>query len=919
MIGPYKLLEQIGEGGFGVVFLAAQTQPVRRKVALKVLKPGMDTRQVVARFQAERQALALMDHPNISQVFDGGATASGRPYFVMELVRGVPITDFCDENRLPIRERLGLFVSVCEAVQHAHQKGVIHRDLKPSNVLVTLHDGTPVVKVIDFGVAKAIGQPLTEKTLFTNFAQMIGTPPYMSPEQAEMSGLDIDTRGDVYSLGVVLYELLAGTTPFDKERLQQASVDEIRRIIREEDPPRPSTRLSTAGRAATTASEKRRSDPRQLSRLFRGELDWVVMKALEKDRNRRYETASAFAADVGRYLANEPVQACPPSRWYRFRKLAQRNKRAFVTASALALGALLAVTSLAVSNVLIRREQARTREEKERAEKAQELAEQRAEEIRDSLERLKTANALLERGRSYTADLRWDDADAALTKAVHLRPDLASAWADLADLHTRLGLWGPADDALARELELRPPDTTLRWYLHALLRLAVGDPDGYRQVSRRMREHFHGTSSVLSLIQLVRTGALRPDADADLEQAVELARFAAARRAPGDWFPLYVLGLAHYRAGQPEQAARRLRESLEVDHQEWGARTLNYPVLAMADYRLGRVADAREALQASARALDHWTEELYRHPSERHWIHHLGATGYWPVPWWDWLEGRLYYREARLLIDGSPPPDDPRLHMLRARSFAGLRQHVRADAEYAAALQRLPHDLQVRLEVHRNRGYDGIDRGRWQQAAAEFDQANELQPDDVYLGLFRAVAHLKAGEGDAYQQACAALVQRFETTADPEVAEDVLRTCVLRRDALPDMARLLPLARVATQPDDPGPAAAGAALYRAGQYAEAARHLERAAKVCPLRAWAWCFLAMARHRLRHLVEARQALDEAARWIGEANREESDDLTATRPAWGAWHEPLECEILLAEAKELLEGGHPLTDAAAEAKP
>src|SRR5262245_7608378 len=306
VIGPYKLLEQIGEGGFGVVFMAEQTRPVRRKVALKVLKPGMDTRQVVARFEAERQALALMDHPNIAQVFDGGETASGRPYFVMELVRGVPITDFCDRNHLPVHRRLELFVSVCHAVQHAHQKGIIHRHIKPSNILVTPNAGAPVAKVIDFGIAKATGQPLTEKTLFTNFAQMVGTPLYMSPEQAEL-GPDVDTRSDIYALGVLLYELLTGTTPFDQDRLRAAAYDEIRRIIREEEPARPSTRLSTLGQGAATVSANRQSDPKRLSQLVRGELDWVVMKCLEKDRTRRYETANGLARDLERYLHDEPV------------------------------------------------------------------------------------------------------------------------------------------------------------------------------------------------------------------------------------------------------------------------------------------------------------------------------------------------------------------------------------------------------------------------------------------------------------------------------------------------------------------------------------------------------------------------------------------------------------------------------------
>jgi serine/threonine protein kinase/tetratricopeptide (TPR) repeat protein len=337
VIGPYKLLEQIGEGGFGIVFMAEQTHPVRRKVALKIVKPGMDTRQVIARFEAERQALALMEHPHIARVLDAGATETGRPYFVMELVRGVPITEFCDQSSLAVRDRLELFLAVCQAVQHAHQKGIIHRDIKPTNILITLHDGTPVVKVIDFGIAKAMGQQLTDKTLFTNFTQMLGTPLYMSPEQAEMSGLEVDTRSDIYSLGVLLYELLTGTTPFDKERLRTAAYDEIRRIIREEEPPRPSKRISTLGDALTTVSTQRNTDPARLSQLFRGDLDWIVMKALDKDRRRRYDSASAFAADILHHLHDEPVQACPPSSLYRFRKFARRNKLILVTAGLVAL------------------------------------------------------------------------------------------------------------------------------------------------------------------------------------------------------------------------------------------------------------------------------------------------------------------------------------------------------------------------------------------------------------------------------------------------------------------------------------------------------------------------------------------------------------------------------------------------------
>jgi tetratricopeptide (TPR) repeat protein len=337
VIGPYKLLQQIGEGGMGVVWMAEQTEPIQRKVALKVIKPGMDSRQVIARFEAERQALAMMDHVNIARVFDGGATEAGRPYFVMELVHGVPITKYCDDNHLTPRERLELFVPVCQAIQHAHQKGVIHRDIKPSNVMVTLYDGKPVPKVIDFGVAKATEQKLTEHTLFTQYGTMVGTLEYMSPEQAEMSALGVDTRSDIYSLGVLLYELLTGTTPLDRKRMKEAAFGEILRIIKEEEPPRPSTRLSDSGEALASISANRHMEPAKLTKLVRGELDWIVMKCLEKDRNRRYETANAFAQDVQRYLNDEPVQACPPSSWYRCRKFARRNRAQLTVAAALTL------------------------------------------------------------------------------------------------------------------------------------------------------------------------------------------------------------------------------------------------------------------------------------------------------------------------------------------------------------------------------------------------------------------------------------------------------------------------------------------------------------------------------------------------------------------------------------------------------
>ncbi len=436
-IGHYKLLQQIGEGGFGTVWMAEQSEPVKRRVALKIIKLGMDTKEVVARFEQERQALAMMDHPNIARVFDAGVTPTGRPFFVMELVRGIKITDYCDEQSLSTEERVQLFIEICHAVQHAHQKGIIHRDLKPSNILITINDGEAMPKVIDFGVAKATQGRLSDATLFTKFEQMIGTPLYMSPEQAEMTSLDIDTRSDIFSLGVLLYELLTGRTPIDTTTMAQAGMDEIRRIIREVDPPRPSARVKTlAGSELTTAAKRRHTDPAKLPRSLRGDIDWIVMKCLEKDRKRRYETATGLAADLQRHLRNQVVIARPPTTAYLLSKLIKRNKLAVAAGLAIALSVLAGIFATGWQLVQTRK------------------AEQRATALLDELRA--TAPAFAEQARSLAAKERFDDAIEKLDSAVKLRPDVADYLLAKADLlQCQLNLAKLADAALVYREALR--------------------------------------------------------------------------------------------------------------------------------------------------------------------------------------------------------------------------------------------------------------------------------------------------------------------------------------------------------------------------------------------------------------------------------------------------------------------------------
>ncbi len=671
-IGPYKLMEQIGEGGFGLVFVAEQDQPVRRRVALKIVKPGVGSKEVIARFEAERQAVAMMNHPNIAQVFDAGVTADHRPYFVMELVRGLPITDFCDKQHLTVRDRLNLMVDVCLAVHHAHQKGVIHRDIKPSNVMVTLHDGRPIAKVIDFGVAKAIGQRLTDKTVYTRFFSMIGTPLYMSPEQAEMSGLDVDTRSDIYSLGVLLYELLAGATPFDRGRMESAGLDEMRRIIREEEPPRPSTRLSTMNRTMTTIADQRRVDPQRLASTLRGDLDWIVMMALEKDRARRYDTASSFAEDVRRYLRGESVQARPPSTMYRFRKFASRNRVAIVTVGLVAGSMILGTAaSLWQMSRAIDERNAKDLAFRE-AMQAKVEAIQAKQQVEQFAEDLIRSNELVASGQSHVDAGRWQEAVDDFDAAVAMQPSYYFPRIQRAQLYTRLRLWPEAAKDYRVAMETGAATNQPQWWGTPALFCLVGYEDAFERLAQQNLRRL--TKNSLSDWLTLRGLLVRPESSVieDSDQLANLAErwllelefpippelrgpFAAlgperprdefGRMPLGDDTPLtvcrYTTGIAELRAGQFSLAVDLLNEA--KDDQQWPAHFIVHAPLALAYHHQGDSTQATQTLQQSEKALRRILK-LYQNQPDRPSV----------SPWFDLVEALVLHEEASVAITGSP-------------------------------------------------------------------------------------------------------------------------------------------------------------------------------------------------------------------------------------------------------------------------
>jgi len=859
VIGPYKLLQKIGEGGFGVVYMADQTEPVKRRVALKIIKPGMDSRQVIARFEAERQALAMMDHPNIARVLDAGTTDSGRPYFVMDLVKGVPITQFCDEHHLTPRERLELFVPVCQAIQHAHQKGVIHRDIKPSNVLVTEYDDRAVPKVIDFGVAKATEQRLTEKTMFTQLGQIVGTVDYMSPEQAKLNELDIDTRSDIYSLGVLLYELLTGETPFDRQRLRSAAFDELLRIIREEEPPRPSLRLSTSESLPSIAAN-RHTEPKKLSTLVRGELDWIVMKALEKDRARRYETATGFANDIQRYLNDEPVVACPPSVGYRFRKFARRNKAALLTAVVVTVALLLGITGTTWQAIQATRSLRRAVEAERTA-------------------RIEADRANREFGRAnQEADNARTEKAAAEAQRLRAESNLTLALDALNDFYLK---------AIGRDRLLGGKGTTLSSVEKTLIEAGL---DFYTRIASQNEESTAATFQTASAFQQIGwlQGSLRDQEATHTALLEAITRFKKLTESfPNNARYFDHLGMAYQQNGELTRgwpkAEDTFAEAVDAydkvikltpdDALAWARRGKAYTFLGAYDKAITNLDEAIRLNPTGhkayeSRALVHFNLKDYEKAiadcNEANRLAPIPAQrsyGLLEAAYLGWNNCDLAIANANEMI--RLDPKGPWAYETRAKAYTKLGDFERAIADFGEAIRLNPR----KVWTYATRAQTYAKQGEFERAIADWDQVITLRPDPWSARVNREIVSLESGDVERYRRVCRELLREYADTDDANVALNIADLCKQAPDAVEDWSLPIQLAEKALElrPNLGIPNALGGLLYRAGRYEDAAGRLQQSMELFSGgegNCWHWYWLAMTCQQLGHSDEARKWLEKA---------------------------------------------------------
>jgi serine/threonine-protein kinase len=856
----FEILRPVGRGASSRVYLARQIS-VDRLVAIKVISVGNLDESQLRRHWQEASILSKMRHPNIVQIYDV-LEVSGTLYSVIEYVDGPTLAEFSAGQPQAPAAAARLVQVLAQAVHAVHEAGILHRDLKPSNVLMTSR-GEP--KITDFGLAKL----LSNNSLQTTAHCLLGTPSYMPPEQAGGDSRATFREGDIYSLGTILYELLTGLPPF----LGVTILDTLT-MIRERDPIPP-----------------RSSQPR-----IPRDLETICLKCLSKLPHARYRTGEELADDLGRFLAGRTIRARRPAVFERFARWSRRNPIVAALTACLLLTGLVGFCG--VMWQWRQAEHARSGESVARRD-----ADERAHEASQGLDRLKLANGLLERGEGYLLARRWDDALAAFTRAIELRPDHVPVWEARGEfLYVRLGLWDLAAQDVRRAFELQPPRLPERWWWNALLRLHEGDLAGYRTLCTQFRERQRQNGSADFAYYLVFALGLSPMNQDSAAKLIELADELAAN-IPNQCAARHLQGLALLRAGRVRAAIERCHQSLAADARGF-CRELNYPILALAHHQLGEESQARGAFDQSVQAMSQWTSQRCN-PGADSWVATFGATGAWPVSTWDWLQCEILVREARTALGLDPIDEDPRWILLRARAFAGLRRFEEATGVFQAALQRLPQDQQIRLEVHRNRAYCLALREKYAEAADEFGLASALSPGDCRLLGFRSLMQCASKQIDQYRKTCAQLVRAFGQTGDAAVANSVVHACVLHPQAIDDVQALIPLAERAKASYFGSARVLGTAYYRAGRYREAIECFQQASQISPLKPWDLAFFAMTQHRLGHGDDARRILNSAREWIERANNPDPNDLSGANPTWGGWYERVEVPLVVSEAQALIE--------------